>query len=97
MIVEDFSQARLDEHLARTQGASARDADWQEDHFLRNAIFRSDYDEDIWLLAVDAWMIAQRDGVVRWPVSTDEMLGHVAGSKPGRRIVLSVHPEYVAG
>lgn len=75
-----------------------RKADWQRFYFLDNPFFARRYEVDIWLLAQDKWLIANRSrgGELLWPVNTQEMLEYLDGLDHKTRIVISVHPEYVS-
>lgn len=90
-------------YLSDIAGAQITDPKWQTLHFLNNPTFERDYDVSIWLLAEDSWMLAYHPNdrvfgprTVHWPLTTSELKRHLSGLLPGLRIMLNIHPEYIA-
>lgn len=99
-----YLPTQLDEHkvndyIALSTNGSLNNRDWQYFYFIDNPYFCRGYDEDIWLLGNDTWMIASRkDGAMGKIISvnTDGLLVYLEKVRIERRIVISVHPEYIS-
>lgn len=93
----------LTEYISDLAGANIREPSWQTTHFLENPTFERDYEVSVWLLAADSWMLAlhgSNDDLgsrrINWPLSTQSLKQHLTGLEPGLRIMLNIHPEYLA-
>jgi len=90
----------LETYLSKTGRGDIRSKVWQEAYFLRNPVFARQYEVSVWLLARDKWVMAihnWRRREVFWPVSTEDLRLHLSALRRSTRIVLNIHPEYVAG
>ena len=99
VLPDHIDSNEADEFIRLCKGDAVRNKEWLELYFLRNPFFDRSYDVDVWLLAKDAWVIAKRgeDRVLRWPVTTDDMLLAMGQLEEGVRVVVNIHPEYVSG
>lgn len=95
--------ANLDAYISNIEEANIRNPKWQDTHFLNNPTFERNYDISIWLLACDSWLMAihtqgPKLGQRRlyWPLSTQALKQHLDGLTPGYRIMINIHPEYIA-
>lgn len=94
----DMDSQELRDYLSSGGYNGIRDLDWQQQYFINNPVFSRPYDVSIWLLASDSWVIAihKSPGQVRWPVKTDAVIEFIGSLTPGERVVINIHPEYIA-
>ncbi len=90
---------KVNEYIRLSRGDGVRNKEWLELYFLHNPYFDRLYDVDIWLLGIDVWAMALRDGggQLLWPVPTDDMLSKLNELGNEMRVVINIHPEYVSG
>jgi len=94
---------KLDDYINDIESANIRNPSWQITHFLQNPTFERDYEVSIWLLAENSWLMAKHgsnaqveDRYIYWPLSTQNLKHHLEGLTPGLRIMINIHPEYLA-
>lgn len=89
---------KVNDYFALSTNGCLRKRVWQYYYFIDNPFFRRAYDEDIWLLGNDSWVIASRDATLGklMFVNTDGLLAYLGEISAEKRIVISVHPEYIS-
>ena len=98
------NNSKIGDYISDLSGADIRSRSWQVLHFLNNPTFERNYEVSIWLLAEDSWLMAVhgedegRFGKRRiyWPLTTQSLKQHLIGLQPGNRIMINIHPEYLA-
>lgn len=88
----------LDHYINQTPADCLRRPDWQSIYFLHNPVFSRSNDISIWLVGNNQWVVAEHRPVRRLyaNITNIEMFDLLDRIPAGRRIVIVIHPEYIA-
>ena len=96
---DSLNPAEVKNYFELSVGECIHDTKWQHYYFIDNPFFRRQYEVDIWLIKNDTWVIASRildeEGLLT--VDTAGLIDYLNEVGFGKRIVVSVHPEYISG
>jgi hypothetical protein len=88
----------LDYYIKHPPAGGLRLPEWQSRYFLYNPVFERRYDASLWLLGQDTWVLAHHGKggrQIEYPLTGADVKSRMESMR-GQRLMVNIHPEYVA-